>query len=764
MKKYLFGLLIMMVSAASLKSQQHLLLYNMDHIPQSVYANPGHMPWAKVNIGLPIISSIYGNFANTGFRLKDLLVPTGDSLSFDPDNMISKLKNKNLILAETHLDLFHLGFRVKEKNYFNASWTVKGMTRVGYSKDLMLLAWKGNGHPAVNNHTLDFTGLALDAMAYHEFALGYTRQVNDKLSVGGRLKYLKGILNARFFNDNVTLSTDPTTFDITATAGYEFNYAGNVFDTNYTNTHDKFGDYFMKGNNNGFGVDLGAEYQLNEKISLSASVTDLGMLTWKTNPVNYVTDEATFTFSGIDLNEIENLDSVNSETLDSLVNNILDSLETTFKPEETHKNYKSPLPSRFYIGGNYKLNDNMGLGVLFSGDFYRGSFYPAATLSYNVELIRWLQASVAWSYWNRSFTNVGLGAAVNLGPIQIYGVSNNLLGALNLAATKTAHFHGGMNLTFGRPEKDRDKDGVPDKEDECPDTPGLVDLAGCPDKDNDKISDIKDKCPDVPGLAQYEGCPDTDNDGIIDQDDKCPTIKGPKETFGCPDRDLDGVLDSLDKCPDLKGDPAHFGCPDTDGDGLYDHEDKCVNLKGNIEAQGCPDKDLDGIFDMDDQCPELPGPKELNGCPDDDKDGVINPADSCPQIPGPKDNNGCPKLTKEEEKILEMAFDNLEFETGKSIIRKTSYPSLNNLAELMKNKPEWKLKLAGHTDNVGDDNKNMILSKDRANAVAKYLADKGVDSSRFIVEWFGETKPVADNTTPAGRQQNRRVEMTVIFK
>jgi outer membrane protein OmpA-like peptidoglycan-associated protein len=97
------------------------------------------------------------------------------------------------------------------------------------------------------------------------------------------------------------------------------------------------------------------------------------------------------------------------------------------------------------------------------------------------------------------------------------------------------------------------------------------------------------------------------------------------------------------------------------------------------------------------------------------------------------------------------------------VIRASSYKSLDELAGLLISRPTWKLKISGHTDNVGNDASNMTLSKNRAEATAKYLQKKGVDPKQLIVEWFGETKPIADNDSPEGRQKNRRVEMEIVF-
>lgn len=98
------------------------------------------------------------------------------------------------------------------------------------------------------------------------------------------------------------------------------------------------------------------------------------------------------------------------------------------------------------------------------------------------------------------------------------------------------------------------------------------------------------------------------------------------------------------------------------------------------------------------------------------------------------------------------------------IIRPKSFPALNELAGLMKQHPDWVLTLSGHTDNQGDPQKNMVLSEKRSKSVAKYLIKKGVKPENVVTEWFGDTKPIADNSTPQGRQKNRRVEMKITYK
>jgi outer membrane protein OmpA-like peptidoglycan-associated protein len=314
---------------------------------------------------------------------------------------------------------------------------------------------------------------------------------------------------------------------------------------------------------------------------------------------------------------------------------------------------------------------------------------------------------------------------------------------------------------------DTDKDGIPDKDDECPTVAGIKEFKGCPDTDKDGIKDALDECPTVAGLKEFKGCPDTDGDGIRDIDDACPEIAGSREFQGCPDKDGDGIRDIDDACPDVPGSKEYQGCPDKDADGIFDFLDACPDLAGPKENNGCPwpDTDGDGLLDKDDDCPTLAGPKTNKGCPlvDTDKDGTLDKDDDCPNTPGPKDNKGCPVIEQEIMEVLKMAFDNLEFETAKDIIKDESKPSLDELATVLLKKTTWKLEIAGHTDNVGDDNKNMVLSKKRAESLKAYLVAKGVDATRLSTLYFGETKPIGDNNTPEGRKKNRRVEMKIII-
>ncbi|MCL2825221.1 MAG: OmpA family protein [Polyangiaceae bacterium] len=260
----------------------------------------------------------------------------------------------------------------------------------------------------------------------------------------------------------------------------------------------------------------------------------------------------------------------------------------------------------------------------------------------------------------------------------------------------------------------------------------------------------------------------------------------PKE---CTDSDGDGICDEKDACPNERGepndDPRLNGCPppppppppsDRDNDGIIDDEDACPDEPGprsdDPTKNGCPlppDRDGDGIIDSEDACPDNPGPRRddpnTTGCPDTDGDGIIDRDDACPELAGfpnadPK-KHGCPRaiVTPTEIKIMER----VEFDTGRATIRRESDPVLNAVLDILKTNPDIRLlRIEGHTDSQGSAFMNMNLSKARAAAVRKWLIDNGIEASRLTSAGFGQTKPIADNNTPEGRQENRRVAFEIL--
>ncbi|PKB16922.1 OmpA family protein [Flavobacterium sp. 5] len=278
--------------------------------------------------------------------------------------------------------------------------------------------------------------------------------------------------------------------------------------------------------------------------------------------------------------------------------------------------------------------------------------------------------------------------------------------------------------------------------------------------------------PDAPSYTQYSagltfkfGAKDTDGDGIYDKDDACPDVAGLKQFNGCPDTDADGIEDSKDKCPTTAGTAEFQGCADTDGDGVADPDDACPSVAGLKQFKGCPDTDGDGVTDASDKCPTVAGPASNGGCPelDSDKDGVIDKEDACPTVPGPASNKGCPEVTEQVLQDLKVQARAVYFVSGKAVLATADKGAtdgrLEAIKEILKNYPNAKFAIEGHTDNTGSAKINQKLSEDRAKVVMDKLIEKGVNPANLTSAGYGSTKPVASNKTKEGKALNRRTEI-----
>ena len=718
----------------------------------------------------------------------------------------------------TQIDVLNFMFHINPKIAVGAGFKIRSITNIDQlDARLLRLAENELDYPQLFNQKFNEELMNMNSLTWREFNLTYSQIISDegenfwKAGVTG--KFLQGIAAGYLYTDNFGygISDQDTSF-----------YLSGDFDYGYSQNLDDIanGDQSIFGGKPaskfGLGLDIGAVYewrpdwkkhkydmdgetniwrrdQSKYKLKVGAAITDIGGMKFTKGGLsrNFSVNSS----NPFDLTVFKDVDDFES------FDNVIDSLSVN-NPEWT---------TNEGAGNTFFMNTPTAASLTVDFNIYK-DFYINATGIVNLTSKKnpnrvhianqisltpsydfaWFGVHLPMSY--NKYSGFKGGIATRLGPITIGCTDFRTLFASGKIYGGEVYAGIRVPVLYGAP-RDRDEDKVSDAKDNCIDIPGVWAFKGCPDTDGDGIQDIEDLCPETPGLAEFKGCPDTDGDGIPDKDDECPELAGLKEFNGCPDTDGDGIIDPKDDCPTESGLAAFNGCPDTDGDGIMDSEDACPDAPGPLANNGCPDTDGDGILDFLDNCPELAGPAENNGCPwpdtdgdglldkddkcpylagpvknqgcpyqDTDGDGIIDAEDACPNTPGVIENKGCPKIEEEVVLILQTAFDNLEFETAKDVIKQASIPSLTELAEVLQKKPDWKLQIAGHTDNVGNDQSNMILSKKRAESVKNFMISQGIEADRLNVLYFGETQPLESNDTPEGRQKNRRVEMTIIFE
>lgn len=438
----------------SAKSQFDLTKYYMQYVPQSTYTNPALAPSMKLHIGLPALSSNNMKFGHSAFAYMDIFERgSDDSLHFSSDNLLAKLDETNNYLAtEMHFDAFSLGFKLF-KTYFSFNVTEKIAFRFRYPKDFMTLALKGTND--FIGQTADFSGIGADVTHYREYGIGVARKIPGvkNLIIGAKAKLLYGKANVQSKRTDFTLSIDEQDYTNTATSSLLINTSGQMF-------HDSLDfdavQYVLNTGNKGFAFDFGASYKINYKLSVNASFIDLGSIKWQKDVKNYYTDDASFTFSGLDIAELFT-DSENSSESNDPIQELTDSIKEAFNIEESFDGYTTKLTPKFYLGAMYNLTYKDRFGALVHGDVFNGQIEPSITLSYNRRFGNFLSLTGAYSIQNGTFDNLGAGLAVNAGFWQFYLISDNILSPIKIHKAKNFSVHFGINLIFGY-KVDKQKD------------------------------------------------------------------------------------------------------------------------------------------------------------------------------------------------------------------------------------------------------------------------------------------------------------------
>ena len=217
------------------------------------------------------------------------------------------------------------------------------------------------------------------------------------------------------------------------------------------------------------------------------------------------------------------------------------------------------------------------------------------------------------------------------------------------------------------------------------------------------------------------------------------------------DQDEDRVPDALDQCPDTPAGVAvdARGCPrDSDGDGVVDGQDICPDTPPGVVVGefGCLlDSDYDGVADNRDDCPDTPPdtPVDARGCPE----AVSGGMDSARQT---------------ETVGLALSFPKPRFAFDSARLSSAAREKLEQSFAQMQAHPETRFEIAGHTDSIGSSAYNQRLSVRRAEAAKAYLIRRGIVAERLVVKGYGESQPITENDTAAGRAKNRRIEIEIL--
>lgn len=490
MRKLIYILPFIILSR--LTAQQDFILYHMPSIPQITQVDPASFPDSKLDIGLPIISSIYGSAFNTGFSMGDIFTQNANGIMMpDVDNAISKMKSENFFILNGSTDLIFLGFK-KGSNFFSFNVTEKIDFTFNYPKDLIIMAMEGNGNNLLGKRA-SFDGLGFDFTHWREYAVHWVHDVHHKFSYGARLKYLYGMENFTTDVSYMGITTDQNTHALTFDMNFDFRTAGlplvlidgdsslpaiGAIDLNDSTMMYQSGldgsninNYLFNRNNQGLGIDFGFNYHINDKFLLEFSVLDLGFINWNSYTANTELAAWNYTYDGVGnpislFGDGTSVDFLNDVLEDSIEESLLNNYQYSTP------SYSTSLRTKIYASMEYVVDHNNFVSLSFYSSFVRKRWRRGLGVAYNYHLGNFLSATASYSIYNRSYSNLGAGLTLNLGPFEIYMLTDNILafGVLNpnqnLSSSSDAftvetkkvrngQFHFGINLTFGRDKREK---------------------------------------------------------------------------------------------------------------------------------------------------------------------------------------------------------------------------------------------------------------------------------------------------------------------
>lgn len=468
------ALLAGMLFMASGLMAQHIQTQYFLNIPQSSQLNPAFRPGAGIYIGLPALSGIYMGMSNNVLNVAELFQPMEGSDSimtilhpdYDRDRFFRSIGNSAFLSGELNVQLLGVGFALADDWWLDLGLTARGQGRAMLPADLFTLALEGN--EGFTGSSADLSGMGMEAQAYLQTHIGLSKNITDRLRVGGRLKIMQGALSASLVAEELELQVHDD-YSHTLNSIIELRLGG-PFDVSLD--EDGFiDDIIFRGNagfgeigpsfsNFGMGIDIGAEYMLMDNLHLSASIIDLGYMKWgRESFVFRATNN--FTFDGFDVS-----DAITGDRDFSLIlEEFGDSLLNTFEFSSSEEGYTTGMPARMYLAASYQPLSFLSLGLLSRTTLGMG-VRESLTLSGTLLAGDVLSTSLSYTMTNRSFNNFGFGLAARGGPLQFYMVIDQIPASWIAFSGESAtdrvlvpqrldymNLRFGLNLLFGRSKK-----------------------------------------------------------------------------------------------------------------------------------------------------------------------------------------------------------------------------------------------------------------------------------------------------------------------
>jgi len=427
-KKLSIVILLLTLIGLSLKAQNPMSLYYFETVPQSNLLNAAKAPRCNVYIGIPGINTIYTNLnsnlsPNALLQDSDLGSVTLISHLYDYNKLYNEINNGLYIRNYELIAPILFGFKLKD-GYVNFSISEKVKMNGYIPKDVFKMLDKG----FPDGSSFDLSDFILDAQAYQEYSLGYSRNISQKLRIGAHVKLLQGFYSMKSDINNFKLNTSKDLWQLDV-KGTIYTSAPievvsdeegiidsiKVKDDIEEELIQKLSDF----SNWGLAFDLGMTYEYSDLWSFSAAINDLGFINWNDN-LNSINFNGKYDFEGLEIDN-DNVDSI-ANAMDDLV----DTIKTVIDYKAGNDNYFTGLGTKVYLGAEFKVAYNFSLGLISRTTFDHNYFHQEFNLSANANLYRILSTNVNYNISTEGKSFLGLGIALNFNPLQFYAVLDHI--------------------------------------------------------------------------------------------------------------------------------------------------------------------------------------------------------------------------------------------------------------------------------------------------------------------------------------------------
>ncbi|GAA4460918.1 DUF5723 family protein [Nemorincola caseinilytica] len=414
----------------------------LPQLHQSQWFNASNQTDVKISVGLPVLSGTSFYIFNSGFTYNSLFHRVNDStMSIHPSSFIDKLKNRNMVAFGANVSILSANVAF-EKYTIGFSVTDRVDARFTYPKDLFRFAWYGNG--AYIGESLNIGNFGLNASWYREYALHGTYNYG-KWVFGASPKLLFGKTNINTKESYLQVYTDADYYAITAQTEMNIQTSGFADSADRAEGRMAFPGYAFNSKNMGLGIDLGASYQLNDKIKIAGGINNLGYIKWKSNIHGYKAGPKSITFEGFDLANMLQGDS--SEFIST--SQYLDSVKNMLKFTKNTDPYKTSLPVEFYAVGSYDINNKHTVGAQLSIQSFSKRALFATTVYYRLNLSKHFSGVLTYTLKSASPFNLGGAIVARFAGMQWYLSTDNWWASIRPLDSKNMNVNLGVNLAFG---------------------------------------------------------------------------------------------------------------------------------------------------------------------------------------------------------------------------------------------------------------------------------------------------------------------------